>query len=761
LDADGNLLLEGQGDFRSRIYGSFHTELNQPIVGGFFKQSELLPGISHELSLSLDRFHGRATKVKVRLGTHAPEIREVVLRSYALVGRSEGFDEYLWDRTSPTWRERLTRTNLYPPELVSELERQNLLRYRWSSVPPSGIDGTDYEERILCLFRDFHEPTRIESLPIALINPVGPHWRSGIPLPDPAGTLRLEFTWHEISEALPDGLPVGAVVRWHAPQAARNTTAAAIPESQVSEIELSVEGGMIEIESPHLAEVRAWWRPEGQTLEQVLQSNGGLQKVALERLTPVGEVDITPEPIIRKAYRTDPGTTVDFSVSHLSGESTPLRVILQQPINSDDREAATGSPKLTWEFLDLQGQVTHFGVIEHAAPLSEYERIDAQTPIQNVGEPATRYFAVPDHVSVVRFGSIEHSMLVSVATRPPDLPFVREIGEKLDPLVEEEQERIWFPLIPNQLVELAEQQRTQVVYLRRRPPESPQNISGDRLRWDSFTPTTTWIARKLLVPWVPQTETPPEMLSIVFQQLQPGVEYQARFPAASGVRQVSPRLVWSDVPVIPQTLSVFIDGKLHEEVRILSSSGRSDLASFPTTDDALHRIEIRAKDAFPVYLSGLEPGVGPARLQRLALRWSSPELVFDYEKLSPGEELLQLKLFQTARAATGSEISCELTQIQPREVGPFDSWTLCRRKFQLSPAAEPRALVLDAAGEKVEEGRLCVIPLGSDLPPGRYRLRVRRETGDVGYLLLFRRTPESAPLRVLELLTNVDSEASL
>ncbi|HSG69080.1 MAG TPA: hypothetical protein VLA12_01625, partial [Planctomycetaceae bacterium] len=410
LDADGNLLLEGHGDFQSRIHGSFHTELNQPIVGGFFKQSELLPGSSHELSLSLDRFQGRATKVTVRLGSHAPEIREAVLRSYALIGRSEGFDEYLWDRTSPTWRERLTRTNLYPPELVSESERQNLLRHRWSSVPPSGIDGTDYEERILCLFRDFHEPTRIESLPVALVNPVGPHWRSGIPLPDPAGTLRLEFTWHEISEALPNGLPAGAVVRWHAPEAARNTSATAIPESPVSEIELSVEGGMIEIESPHLAEVRAWWRPEGQSLEQVLQSNGGLQKIAPERLTPGGEVDITPEPIIRKVYRTDPGTTVEFSVSHLSGESTPLRVILQQPMMADDREAATGNPKLTWEFLDLQGQVTHSGVIEYAAPLSEYERIDEQTPIQNVGEPATRYFAVPDHVSVVRFGSVEHSM---------------------------------------------------------------------------------------------------------------------------------------------------------------------------------------------------------------------------------------------------------------------------------------------------------------------------------------------------------------
>lgn len=757
LDAEGGELLNGHSVFESRIYGTFDERQNRAVVGGFYKQSELLPSDSHELTLALDGFEGRAATVKVRMGTHAEKIREAVLRSYALVGRDEGFDEYLWDRTSPTWRERMTRTNLYPPELVSEAERQNLLRHRWMAVPPSGIDGTDYEERILCLLRHFRPPPEIEPVTIWHGYPVAPHWKGGISLPDPAGRVRLEFTWHEDTAKPADGTTFPAIVRWYEPRSDHVEIANAYPKDDASTVELNVAGGLLEIESPRLAEVRAWWKPVDQTLDDVLKAEGGLEAIDPERISPDGEIDITPDAVVRKAFRVEPEGPVEFSVSHLSDEATPLRVVLQE-LMAAGGETVPGVPKLTWEFLGEDGKVLYDGVIEHAAALSDYDRADERAPVQNVGEPATRYFSVPPEVAVARFRSDAHSILVSASTRPPDLPFVRVVGDDLDPLVEQETERAWFPLMPDGFIELAEQGRAQVVYIRRRPPERSDDDVDDRSRWDSFTPTTPWTARRVLVPWLPEPDTRPELLSIVYQQLQPRVEYSVHFAAAAGVRQVVPRLVWSDVPHVPQTLSVFIDGKLHEDVRILSPNGQAYLSPVPIEDGVSRRIEVRTDDVFPVYMSGLEPGVGPALLQRMALRWSSSELEFDYEKLSSGNELLQMQLFQTSAAGKGSEISCELIGAEQRQVGPFERWTLCRRIFQLQAAREAQALVLDAGGERVEDGRLCVIPLGPDLPPGRYRLRVRRESGDIGYVLLYRRTPDAAPRRVIEILSDVNPE---
>jgi hypothetical protein len=757
LAEDETILQTGQCVFRSRIYGLYDDVRDQPRVGGFYKQSELLPGVTHEVALSLHRFGGRAMRARVRLGRHAAEIREAVVRSYALIGGVEGFDEFLWERTSPTWRERLTRTNVYPPELLTEDERQNLLRHRWSAVPPTGIDGVDYDERILCLMRDFSLPPEIEPVTIWRGQPVAPHWRGSIPLPDPAGRVRLEITWLETSTAGP-GLPMAPlVVRWFGARSDQSAIVEVVPDGPTSLRELTVAGGMLDIESPHLADVNAWWQPEAEPLEEVLEPRVDLPELDPDRISPDGFIDITPDPIVRKAYRADADSAVEFGVSHLAGEPTPLRVLLQEWVPPEGSDGAE-TPELIWEFLDEGGEVRHSGVIELAAPLSEYDRADERTPLQNVGESKTFYFSVPPEVDVVRLRSESKAILVSAATRPPDLPYVREVGDDLEPLVDEDTDRVWFPLIPRNVVDLADRQRAHLVFFRRPPRDEPADGADESRQWESFTPDGEWTARRLLSRWEPPDDLRPELLESVFQQLQPGVEYEVTMPTQPGVHQARPRLAFVDVPHVPQSLSVFVDGELHETVLILTSQGEVMLDPIVLGDGNRCRIEVRAEGVFPVFLSSLEPGTGPTRLQRFALRWTTEELEFDYDKVSSGDEMLQMKLFQTLQAETGSDVYCELVQAPARDVGPFESWTLCRRVFQLTPAADADVLVLETAGERVRQGQLCVIPIGSDLPPGRYRLRLRRDSDDVAYLLLLRATADDGERRTLDVVSAVETD---
>jgi hypothetical protein len=706
--------------------------------------------------LALHRWDGRAARARVRLGKHAVEVRHAVVRSYVLVSEDEGLDEHLWERTSPTWRERLTRTNVYPPDLLTEAERENLLRHRWSAAPPTGIDGVDYEERILCLVRDFSLPPDIEPVIIWRGHPVAPHWRGSIPLPDPPGRVRLDITWRETSATDWDQPTAALVARWLGRGADETLAVEVVPDGATSSVELNVCGGMLDMESPHLAEVRAWWQPQGESLQEMLGPRAGRPDREPDSISPEGFIEITPDPIVRKAYRVDPAGPVEFAVSHVAGESTPWRVILQEWIPPDG-DGAPGPVEVIWEFLNAAHEVRYSGVIELAAILSEYDRADERTPVQNVGESKTCYFSVPPEVDLVRFRSDSHAILVSAATRPPDLPYVREVGDDLEPLVEAATDRTWFPLIPRNVVKLADQQRTHRVFFRRPAADGP--TEGPR-RWQSFTPTGDWRARRLLSRWEAPEDVRPELLESVFQEVRREFEYEVTFPAPPGTRQVRPRLAFVDVPRVPQSLSVFVDGKLHQTVRLLTSNGEVTLEPIALAVDPRCRIEVRSEDPFPVFLSSIEPGIGPTRLQRFALRWTTEEFEFAYDKLSRGDELLQMKLFQTLQAETGSDIYCELVGRPARDVGPFESWTLCRRIFQLLPAPDAEVLVLETAGERVQQGQLCVIPLGRDLPPGRYRLRLRRESGDVAYLLLLRTMPDTGERRTLDVLSDIAEEGT-
>ena len=59
----------------------------------------------------------------------------------------------------------------------------------------------------------------------------------------------------------------------------------------------------------------------------------------------------------------------------------------------------------------------------------------------------------------------------------------------------------------------------------------------------------------------------------------------------------------------------------------------------------------------------------------------------------------------------------------------------------LDPSETASIVVLGTEDECVSDGRVCYLPLGNDLPTGRYRIRVQHDVPSQGYVVLSKTTP--------------------
>jgi hypothetical protein len=62
-------------------------------------------------------------------------------------------------------------------------------------------------------------------------------------------------------------------------------------------------------------------------------------------------------------------------------------------------------------------------------------------------------------------------------------------------------------------------------------------------------------------------------------------------------------------------------------------------------------------------------------------------------------------------------------------------WSLLDRRYIVRPNSGDPVPVLHTLNEFVDQGRLFFLPLGSDLPPGRYPIQMTLEQGERGYLI--------------------------
>lgn len=104
-----------------------------------------LPTFRSTTSIALEDLPEDAAAIRLRAGATDEGVEAVNARIYAPEAVAQRELAVAWQRMSARDRRRLAAGNIYPPQLLSEEEKANLLRWRWRPVGPRGVEGQDYQ----------------------------------------------------------------------------------------------------------------------------------------------------------------------------------------------------------------------------------------------------------------------------------------------------------------------------------------------------------------------------------------------------------------------------------------------------------------------------------------------------------------------------------------------------------------------------------------------------------------------------------------
>lgn len=709
LGSDGAELSSGLYHHRSAPVFSHQHPPGKIRPAAYYPEGDLQPADGRILLLNLEGLANPAL-LRVRLAQGAPGVASVALRLYNLAQESDHKLGFLWQRLSQGQRQTLARGSVYPPELLSAAEKRNLVRQGWRPLGPQGVDGEDYFSRQLYLLAGetgeaFEQPVLPAGLLVSASN------CGTLLLPPGGGRVRLEFLPALIERQPAPGAALG--LTWHGPEPGERRSYPLAWETGGTGFSATLPAGLLEVSAPGAVVVRAYL------------------------VDAEAETEITSPPLYLRGYLSAPGQELLYPVDHAAGTATPLRLDLRTFVSGAEGELALPKQgQLEYSWLDAAGEVVRRGTLSLDALPSRYDRLADGGLDQLLAEPHSIYFDLPAAVNRLRLVA-SVPVLASAYTRPADL--LREIRVpelELVPGADDQRQPAWFALRPLEHEPLQAAGRSQLLLLQRRPPteERPEVLAGHYL-WEDFHPQGAWRGRYLLTPREPQSPRRLEALAATYLPLPFSAEAQRTLVSPLGELSVSAELLWLRPTAEPASLGLMVDGALFWSGELVGARGQLSLPPLPT---GRHRLRLEGQETGRYYLSHAEGG-GPSHLKRLANRFDREGLNFVIEK-NRGAEILSARLYVPSTYRGASRVRVTIEGPPRIASGPLREWSFLARRYELHPDPDTVVPVLQTT-ESVDGGRAFFIPLGADLPAGRYRLRAVLEQGPGGYLILARLTP--------------------
>lgn len=721
LDAKGHVQTQHVYHHRSRVTRHTDPDTHEMSLARFYLDAPLKPTDTRNLVMDLGNFPS-ATRVRFRLASKHESVVDVAMSLYARAPLSERQVDYLWRRLPREQRLSLAKGLVYSTDFLKQSEQRQLLQNRWQALGPKGIEGRDYHSRKLYVLKDIEpENTSEPALPSGLIVDAGHH--GVIPIPADGVALRLDFL--PLSASHPTPTQNGIHLTWYG-------------------------------EPPHeQSHYHVAWRDAGTRFERVLPP-GLLELKVLEGATVVQSfhrdaAQYTPwiiEPMQSRMYLVEPDQTIDFTVVHVNRMPTPFRIDVRH-LPSATPLANTPPPAVAYELLNTAGEVVQAGHLASESAMSRYDRIPSLSPDTSVSDPSTSFFALPSQVVRFRFSLPSPPpvapMLIAAWNRPPDL--VRElyighdgaaghdhnIGDDRDGGLDDPRQWAWFPKRPENANHLVAEQRSYLLHIQPRPPQEETDLQAEDYQVEPYRPEGMWRGRYLFLPRSPhQAPLRPQALAVAFQPLHTDSEQRLVLGGLPQLRFLQPTLMYFSKIAKPQTFEVIIDGVQQQHGTLRGRQGEIPL---PVLSAGAHRISIHSQPETRWYMSHVLSGT-PSHVKRLAYRLDASGLSFIYERQHATEETLSMRWHAPYGTRQSTCIHAHLALSPTSRHTPSPSWTFHERRYVLAPLPGPPIPVLNTDAAYVDGGQPFYLPIGHDVPAGRYRIRLRLEQGPTGYITM-------------------------
>ncbi len=724
----------------------------------WFQGSNQLSARTCTISLPLNKQSNRPQRLRVRLSPAKGDVAQVVVRVYMRTERPQYNHPYTWARLSEKQRERLCRASVYPPDLISQRERRNLLRWNWSALPPRGRADLDFEQRRI--YQQETVPTstdRIDAFSDGL--EVHPDQLVTFRLPSRAATVQLEASWLASASIAADTIrsPQPLTVRWYPADWSQPTQVWQGSPDSASDLQMTVNGGVLELESKDPIAVHPVWSAND-------EQNDSAPPVPEWSADELGRFVMTPTTRSLRAYTVDQAGSLRYTIQSILHEPTPCRITLRKlvPIASSST-ASVGPSNVTCEWRDAKDQPLRQFTLSLPDVISRYDRAEFRKLPSRVSESIDYYFSIPPDVHAIVLLDPSNTMAASVATRPEELPrsvslsaaLMGESGEAMN----EPSIPTWFLLQPDEYSRRINEGFCANLRMAVRP--NAAEIPGgntEGVRWEEEQPTGQWLGRHLLTPRSLAAASAPSNWNVIYCPIPVGKEVAAEWHAGD-TTLIAPRLVYDGITNRDQPIQVWVDDQLHHEFLPRASRGEVQLPEIFIDQKITKstKLRVQADREARLYVSNVQIADAPLYVKRMAIQLEKAPIEFELEKKTPSVESWSLRAFATTTHATVGgehsdaaepiELEATIHGIDERTEGPYEGWTFRTRWLRIRPEDRDSALCLEGSSAFTDAGQLANIQLGSDLPPGRYRVTVqlREATHRTVYISLNRPIPLLAP----------------
>ncbi|GAB4540770.1 MAG: hypothetical protein Fur0020_10100 [Thermodesulfovibrionia bacterium] len=690
----GDILMDKTYNLRSKV--TFYKDDRWgEYTSSFYTDTGIIPADSRGFRLNISNLED-ARAIRFILVKKDSDIRDVSMRLYIRY-EPERIAGYMWRRLSDKKKERMAMGNVYPPELLTDHEKIELLKNQWRPLGPLGAEGKEFEIRKLYVLKE------VEGEEVGLyIPPLGIPIKNGhhatIPVPE-GGRLRIEF--YNDSDTIPHdirlfwyGKEIGEFfekrVRWNEP---RRTS-----------IESHFDTGLIDIYVEEEISFRAF-------------------------LIKDKEEEITQKPLYMRTYIISKDKPITFRIAHHGNSPTPFKASLRLILG----EGIRLNSYVTYELLGEGDNVIYRGRLTLNPMPSLYDTLTGED--LEVSDPAEYYFYLPVDVRFIRFYS-DTDVMVSGYTRPDDM--VRTVNVPQDYLLStplEEKEPSWFAIRPEGHWSLIYERRSPILLINIRPPERREELIEGIYEWEDYIPEGDYEGHYILTEEIkdvkPNRESP-----YYYFPLRSDAENTISIREIKGLNTLSPTLIYVLKDSKEAHINVYVDDRQVLNTRVYNSVGEIRLLPIRI---GTHRIRIESSSKGEFYINNIKYEGGKVIFKRFTSAIKDRGLSFIYNKESP-DETLSVRFYAPRGSNKPSIIDVNIEAKRMPGLIPSNEWTFLKRRFVINADDSSSIPILYTQDGYLQTGQLFFIPIGEDMPEGVYRITFKPVSGR-GYISLHRVTP--------------------